>query len=358
MEQRSKSRSIAILIHILVWGVFGLAIFYYLPFFSGIDLPREFWIRQFTTFCLLVVAFYFNAFVLVPVFLLKNHKGYYFAIILGIVIGIVLIDGWGTRIFNLRYLFENNSQRRVIRQVFMRGGSNMLNMLTLAIFALVLGISTSLTVMQHWQKDKQRREELEKEKVRSELSFLKAQINPHFFFNTLNNIYVLTQVDAAVAGKAIHQLSRMMRYLLYEIQQGQTLLSQEIDFLRDYISLMQLRLTEAVTVSLVTPSVLQDMPIAPMMLLPFVENAFKHGVSATRGSHIDIEVQQRNSLLDVTIKNSIMKDKSVRFDTNSGIGMANTRRRLDLLYPGKYTLTINEQNAGNEYTVHLILDLS
>jgi sensor histidine kinase YesM len=221
----------------------------------------------------------------------------------------------------------------------------------------VLVIGTSITVIQKWQKDKQEREDLEKDKVSSELSFLKAQINPHFFFNTLNNIYALTKVDADEAGKAIHQLSRMMRYLLYETQQGQTMLSQEIAFVKDYIGLMQLRLTDAVKVDFEAPDNLTDRPMAPMLLLPFVENAFKHGVSTTHESHINIVILQRGNLLDFMIKNSIMKDKSISLDTNSGIGLVNTRRRLDLLYPGKYTLANGGLDNGNEYTVHLILDL-
>ncbi len=228
----------------------------------------------------------------------------------------------------------------------------------LIISGLVVGVSTFITVIQKWQKDKQVREELEKDKVSSELSFLKAQINPHFFFNTLNNIYALTQVNADEAGKAVHQLSRMMRYLLYETQQGQTMLGQEIAFVKDYISLMQLRLTDVVKVVFDVPSHLMDMPMAPMMLLPFVENAFKHGVSATQKSHIYILVLQKGSVLDITVKNSVMKDKSISLDTNSGIGLLNTRRRLDLLYPGKYKLDICELTTGNEYTVHLMLDLS
>jgi sensor histidine kinase YesM len=232
------------------------------------------------------------------------------------------------------------------------------DVLLLAIIALVIGISTSVTAIQKWQKDNHAREELEKDKVTSELSFLKAQINPHFFFNTLNNIYALTVVDSEVAGKAIHQLSRMMRYLLYDTQQGHTMLSQEIAFVKDYISLMQLRLTDVVKVTIDTPAGLKDLPLAPMIFLPFVENAFKHGVSATQHSHIDIVFVQSDKVLDLTVKNSIMKDNSVSLDTNSGIGLVNTRRRLDLLYPGKYTLDINEENAFNEYTVHLVLDLS
>jgi sensor histidine kinase YesM len=227
-----------------------------------------------------------------------------------------------------------------------------------AIIALVIGAGTSITATQKWQKDKQKREELEKDKVTSELSFLKAQINPHFFFNTLNNIYALTQVDANVAGKAIHQLSRMMRYLIYDTQQGHTMLSQELAFVKDYISLMQLRLTDVVTINVDEPPVLKDMPLAPMIFLPFVENAFKHGVSATQKSYIDIIILQKDNMLDLTVKNSIINDNSISLDTNSGIGLVNTRRRLDLLYPGKYKLDINESKAGNEYTVHLTIDLS
>ena len=363
--QRVYSKPIGVMAHILVWAVFGLAIFYYQPFFSGIDIPYQFWIRQTIVLSLLVIAFYVNSSVLVPKFLLKNHTGYYFVIIIGIVVAIVFINGWADRALNLHQLFEEAFHKRAVQQGFKHHGppkpggrGNMVDTLTLTIAALVLGISTSMSTIQKWQKDKQEREELEKDKVTSELSFLKAQINPHFFFNTLNNIYALTIVDGEIAGKAIHQLSRMMRYLLYDTQSGHTMLSQEIAFVKDYISLMQLRLTDAVQVNIDTPSNLKDLPLAPMIFLPFVENAFKHGVSATQQSHIDIIIWQKGNKLDLTVKNSIMKDNSVSLDTNSGIGLVNTRRRLDLLYPGKYKLDINEQNAANEYVVHLILDLS
>ncbi len=347
------------MIHILGWSVFGLAIFFYLPFFSGIDIHYTFWIRQAITLGLLVVAFYVNSYILVPRFLLNNRAGYYFVIIIGIIIAIVLLDGWSEPALNLRQLlFDEAFLKRVMKQILAHRGENILQVFTLVISVLVLGISTSLATISKWQKDRQRREELEKDKVTSELSFLKAQINPHFFFNTLNNIYVLTQVDADMAGEAVHQLSRMMRYLLYETHQGQTQLSQEIAFVKDYISLMRLRLTDAVKVNIETPPHLLDMPMAPMLLLPFLENAFKHGVSTTQQSHIDILILQRGSELDITIKNSVMKDNSVSLDTSGGIGLANTRRRLELLYQAKYTLEICALNADNEYTVHLILDLS
>ena len=237
--QPIKSKLITILVHVLVWVVFGIAIFFYHPLFSGIDIPKQAWITQGVTLILLVLAFYTNVAVLVPRFLLHNQFVYYFATIIALVAAVVFINRWVAYALETRHLFPGR---------IMPSPRMLIDRPTIIISALVLVIGTSLAVIRKWQKDKQEREELEKDKVSSELSFLKAQINPHFFFNTLNNIYALTQSDAAEAGKAIHQLSRMMRYLLYDTQQGQTSVRQEIAFVKNYISLMQLRLTDVVKV--------------------------------------------------------------------------------------------------------------
>jgi len=361
--QSSYIKLIGVMVHALVWAVFGLAFFYYQPVISDFEIPYQFWIKQTLELSLLVITFYLNSFVLVPRFLLRNHRAYYFVIIIGIVIAIVFTN----RSLDKAY---TASQERIWRKDAeqlrhpgpprfipgRRGGPGIT--LTVTITALVVGIGTAMTAIQKWQKDNQERKELEKDKVTSELSFLKAQINPHFFFNTLNNIYVLTAEDPKVAGEAIHQLSKMMRYLLYDTQQGKNMLSQEIAFVKNYISLMKLRLTDVVKINIDTPASVQDMPLAPMILLPFVENAFKHGVSATQPSFIDIVIFQKDKVIDLTLTNSIRKDNSVSLDTNSGIGLINTRRRLDLLYPGKYKLDISEPNSASEYTVHLVIDLS
>ena len=353
---KSKSRLITILTHVLIWGIFGM-IYFFQPLTFNIVVPYQLWIKQFTILGLLVIAYYSNAFILVPQFLLKNNTGIYFTFIVCIAAFIVLANIYVDEWLNIRQLMEAAFHRSGPPKHH-KGRDHGWDFAMVAIIALVIGVSTSVTAIQKWQKDQQEREELEKDKVTSELSFLKEQINPHFFFNTLNNIYALTQVDAEVAGKAIHQLSRMMRYLLYDTQQGHTMLSQELAFVKDYISLMKLRLTDVVKINFDEPTKLTDKPVAPMIFLPFVENAFKHGVSATQPSHIDIVILQKDGVLDLTVKNSIINDNSVSLDTNSGIGLVNTRRRLDLLYPGKYKLEIDELNANNEYTVHLILDLS
>jgi len=212
--------------------------------------------------------------------------------------------------------------------------------------------------VQRGQRDAQIRQELEQEKLSTELSWLKAQINPHFFFNTLNNIYALTLLDGDEAREAIHRLSRMMRYVLYDTQSRTAPLSQELLFVRDYIDLMQLRLTDNVQVHYDTPHPLHEAPIAPMILLTFVENAFKHGVSALAPSYIRIVVRQPTpGTLEVEVRNPIFPDRPVALDENHGIGLVNTRRRLDLLYPGRHTLTATENSSEHEYYVHLTLTL-
>jgi len=354
--QLSKSKLITIIAHILVWVVFGIAIFFYHPLFSGIDIPLQAWLTQALTLGLLVVAFYINAIILVPRFLLKNSIVYYVAMLIAIILGIAVIIALVDRALTPQVPFTQ-SMGLLPRAPQLKPDMGIhIQRPVIIITALVLGVGTSITAIQKMQKDRQKREELEKAKITSELLFLKAQVNPHFFFNTLNNIYALTTIDGELAGKAVHQLSRMMRYLLYDTQAGHTMLSQEIAFVKDYISLMQLRLTDAVKITINTPPNLVDVPLAPMILLPFVENAFKHGVRSTQPGYIDISILQQDKKLNMVVSNSVIKDNSVSLDTNSGIGLVNTRRRLDLLYPGKYQLDIHERDA--EYNVNLALNMS
>jgi two-component system LytT family sensor kinase len=366
-EQHSYDKPSGVLIHVLMWVVFSLAFFYYQPITSGIGFPGQIWIKQIITLSLLIITFYLNSLVLVPKFLFRNQTVNYFLIVIAIIISTLFIQRWVDRAFSsnasLFSAFQDRNQatapgHRIPPRLKPYIRTRFADILTITISVLVVGISTTMTAIQKSQKDNQERKELEKDKITSELSFLKAQINPHFFFNTLNNIYVLTAVDPEVAGKAIHQLSKMMRYLLYDTQGGHTMLSQEIAFVRNYVSLMKLRLTDVVKINIDTPVNLQDMALAPMIFLPFIENAFKHGVSATQPSHIDIIISQKDKMLELTVNNSIMKDNSFSLDTDSGIGLENTRRRLDLLYPGKYKLEISDPFNSSEYTVHLVLDLS
>ncbi|MDP9048245.1 MAG: sensor histidine kinase, partial [Bacteroidota bacterium] len=304
---KSKSTLVTIMIHVLIWVVFGL-IYFFQPITWNIALPYQLWIKQSIVLGLVIIAYYLNSFVFVPRFLLKDRNGLYFLILILITPFIVAMSAYLDQWLNLHQLMDAAFHRgQPHHRGGVRGHGPDVGMMAAlgATVALVLGIGTSVTVIQKWQKDRQIHQEMEQDKISSELSFLKAQINPHFFFNTLNNIYALTHIDAETSRKAIHQLSRMMRYVLYDTQNGTTQLSQEIAFIKDYISLMQLRLTDVVKVDFQAPSLVKDMAVAPMIFLPFVENAFKHGVSATNPSLIDISVLQRDNILELKVVNTI-----------------------------------------------------
>ncbi|GAA4416645.1 histidine kinase [Nibrella viscosa] len=356
MTSFSLRQHVPWLIHILGWILLGFSLFMFQPLTWQVDLPYQFWEKQIIFFGLLVGLYYLNAQVWVPKLLFQNRISLFVGLVLLSIAVMVFLSKQIEMWLNLPELMHRAFHPEGGPRVQRKGVR--IDMFMLMTTALVLGISTSIRAVQKWQKDAQLRQELEQAKVSTELSFLKAQINPHFFFNTLNNIYALTLIDADMAREALHKLSRMMRYVLYETQNGTTLLSKEIDFVEDYMQLMQLRLTEKVNVQFDKPSPIRDVPVAPMLLLPFVENAFKHGVSALHSSRIYVGIKQYNGTLDMEVRNTVFTEKTLSLDQGSGIGLANTRRRLDLLYPDNYTLTVTEKNPDNEYAVHLSLHLS
>ncbi|QHV96767.1 sensor histidine kinase [Spirosoma endbachense] len=351
---RFSRRYVSLLSHVLGWGLLGYLLFFSQSFNSEIHLPDLFWVRQGIFFGLMVGTFYLNSQLLVPRFLLSGQTGRYLLVLAGIVISTLFILWCIETWFNLPILLHRAFHPDG------KGQPKFYGWIQPAVFTilLVLGISTSMALLQKWQTDTNLRLALEQAKTTSELSFLKAQINPHFFFNTLNNIYALTLLDVETAREALHRLSRMMRYVLYDTQAGTTLLSKELSFVGDYIQLMQLRLTDKVTVTLNSPNPLHDQPIAPMLLLPFVENAFKHGVSALQPSWITITLQQQQNKLLLDVRNTLFAEKTPSLEAGNGIGLTNTRRRLDLLYPDQYVLAINEHTPAGEYHVHLTLNLS
>jgi LytS/YehU family sensor histidine kinase len=219
---------------------------------------------------------------------------------------------------------------------------------------LLVGFSTSISITRIWQKDLLKSQQLVQKQLDSELSFLKAQIHPHFFFNTLNNIYSLTFIDVESSRASLHKLSRMMRYLLYETQNDRTSLFREIDFVKDYIELMQLRVNGHTTVKFEGPGTITDKAIAPMILLPFVENAFKHGIHSVKESRILVKIRQDNDLLILEVENTFFDRREQEID-DGGIGLSNTRRRLDLIYADQYRLHYGPDK--DKYSVRLELEL-
>lgn len=351
-----KSRSyITILLHVLLWALFAFILLFYHPLSWNIRLPVQFWVKQGLVLVILIAIFYLNSYLLVPRLLLKNKNFLFIIIVIAIaMLASPLVKELESKL-QLPLLMEQAVRKVGIPHLPKREEG--FDLFLIMMILLIVGISTSLTLIQKWQTDKQLRELLEKEKISSELSFLKAQINPHFFFNTLNNIYALTHVDVDASRKALHKLSRMMRYLLYDTQQGITSLSKELSFISDYIELMRLRLSDVVKVSFEKPTLTEELMLPPMLFLPYVENAFKHGLSTQEPAEISIAIGIKDHKLEMTVKNSIFKEQAALADHYGGIGLINTKRRLDLLYPGKYTFSAGKTESGNAFIVHLILIL-
>ena len=211
------------------------------------------------------------------------------------------------------------------------GGMFMFFLLNCIVAAIAIGI-------RHFIRTRQIRQQLKDEQAKhteAELAWLKNQINPHFLFNTLNNISSLTQIDPDAAQDAIAQLSDLLRYAMYETNKKTVPISGEVEFMRNYISLMKLRCNEKTEVK-TTFDIAQDVEIAPLLFISLIENAFKHGVSSSRSSMIDIHLEQKDGSIVFACDNTnYPKDDADR--SGSGIGIENTRRRLDLMYADHYS---------------------
>jgi two-component sensor histidine kinase len=360
------------LIHVLAWGLLALTLLVFQPMSGHITLPVQFWVKQGVLLLLWMVAFYLTAYVSVPRLLLRGHTGWFILALIGTAAAIQLLSRGLENMLHLPELLreafkaaggvvpsEAHHRAGAALAARPRGGRGpRFDLVTMLITLLVLGIATAFTVVQHWQREAQLRVQIDQQRTEAELSLLKAQINPHFFFNTLNNIYSLTLIDGERARAALHRLSRMMRYVLYDTAAGHAQLSQEVAFIQDYITLMQLRLTDRVQVVFEHPEPVREVLIAPMILLPFVENAFKHGVAATQASRIIISLKQPTAdRLEIEVRNTLVPRASTDLAGSNGIGLVNTRRRLDLLYPGRYALHVTERTPENEFDVQLALQV-
>lgn len=351
MQPEKSKKGLTIFLHIAAWIVLGFIVLFYPPLSWSFNVPSSFWLKQLINLFILVGAFYLNARVLAPRLLLNGKVTLFVAWSVAWVVLILVLARVIEVQLQVNEAFAASATRKSHKSVFS------LDVYLFMVILLVLMISTSLAVIERWQADSRKQELIEKQHITSELSLLKAQINPHFFFNTLNNIYALTYSDVPVSREAILKLSRMMRYVLYETIQDTAFLSKEISFIKDYIELMKLRLHALTSVSFHETSPEHEYEIAPMLLLPFIENAFKHGSSAMEKADIRIDLYVHERKLILKVINDIHQDKDVLTMESGGIGLINTQRRLNLLYPEKHSLVVDEDRAANTYSVVLEIDL-
>ena len=206
------------------------------------------------------------------------------------------------------------------------------------LYLLVALVCVAIRMTGEWYLAESRRKDLEKSRTEAELQNLKSQLNPHFLFNTLNNIYSLIQLDPQRAQDAVHDLSQLLRYVLYDSAQASVPVEKEMTFLRDYIALMRIRLPRHVDLDVSFPEAPSSREIAPMLFISPIENAFKHGVSHDEASFIEIHIDETESALVCDIRNS-NHPKADDDRSGSGIGLKNLEQRLEMIYPGRYAYT-------------------
>jgi len=215
------------------------------------------------------------------------------------------------------------------------------------------GIAAAIKLTKHWYAKEQRNHQLQQENITSELQLLKAQVHPHFLFNTLNTIYSYTQLIAPDASKMIMGLSQLLRYMLYECKEAFVPLSKELAMLKEYMQLEQSRYGDRLDMSIELPDDTEGHQIAPLLLLPLVENCFKHGTSQVlEQPWINLQVQLHKGCMKMKLMNVKHPDTEPSI---GGIGLENVRKRLELLYPGKYELHLVDEE--DLFVVNLKLEL-
>ncbi len=340
--------------HVLVWLLL-LSVVMSLPLLVKDPLAERLYpiylYRVGAHFMLLVGLFYFNAAYLIPRYLFRQRPRLYALLILLTILGVQLFDLWIDRTFGLtRYgLGSTPPSNPALSQQF-----DPFYLFSWLWAFLTAGVSTSLTVTQQWLRDAVARQAMEKERLSSELRTLKTQINPHFFFNSLNTIYALTEANPPFAKVAVHRLSKVMRHVLRETERESITLSEEIAFMQHYVELMKMRLPAYVQVQYSFPEPGTDLRVPPLLFIPFIENAFKHGVGVDKQSLIRIQMKQSGTRLHLQVSNPNASGRPVAPAGGNGAALTDVRRRLQLLYPGRHALRI--EDGGADYLVDLTID--
>lgn len=333
-----------ITIHVIAWTLLLFA-----PFFSVFQVVKS--ITQstdntvFIPFIVLglvmIFIFYFNYFILMPKFLLTKKYWIYFAtftLSIAIAIGIsgLIFSGFG---FNPETLITANPFLAKISPIVKTNTTLMLFISIVASISLVLN---------------DRLKQVEEEKLAAQISSLKSQINPHFLFNTLNNIYASAIDTSPQTADMVEKLSEMMRYTLKNTQEDFVYLEDEINYIHNYIDLQKIRLDKNVKISLSMLGDFSELRIAPMLLICFIENAFKHGINSEEESNIKITMATDESIFQLLVVNNKVNTQTDTTE-HSGFGIKNTKNRLELIYPSKHILMIKETDTDFTASLHINL---
>ncbi len=339
---KTNNKTIGVLLHVLFWTMILLA---------TIIPERNTGSNSFSIIVETVnVAFYafiiyFNLFYLFPKYLKGRSLRVY---IIALILSVLLLTPIKGAVLYLLHYGDDTYRRQIILN---------LHYTFLSTF-FVAGASTIFKILVEWLKFQREKQKLEKEIMQSELKFLRSQINPHFLFNTLNNVYSLALIKSDKTPDVILKLSEILRYMLYECNEPKVKLSSEVKYIENYLALEKLRQNKTVNIEFTQEGEIKDQVISPLLFTPFLENAFKHGVNKVldnkcvkiylkvNGNNVFFSVENTKPDIDVE---ELMKSPG-------GIGLANVKKRLNILYPGKYKFDI--ENTKTSYKIELSLELN
>jgi len=336
----------------------GLLLFLILPIFV-FDRENEraiFWMYSYYfQLIFMTVAFYVNYLVIVPRFFFSKKKIYFWGSMLLFVIVLLATSQYFYNVLAFDSLRPDAPpgdgmipQRNAL-------GLHPKLVDNFFLMVVVLGFSSGMAIIQELRKNETKQKEIERVKVDTELAFLKNQISPHFFFNALNNIYALIAIDSSKAQDSVEKLSGLMRYLIYDSDIKVVDIKKEFDFVHNYIELMKQRLTSKVNLQVNIDRQLPDRHIPPLLFIPFIENAFKHGISYREESFITISFKVTNDSIIFECKNSIPESNRATENEEGGIGIVNIKKRLELIYGDRAQLEIQDKNK--QYAVLLSIPL-
>lgn len=294
-----------------------------------------------------MVIFYGHTHVLIPRFLAKNLYRAYLGRLISLFFIITLFESWIDDFLVKMFYPEKSipfwSEHFGVNAFF-------------HLFILIASYTYKFSI--DWNNNRHLQIQLKEEKLSAELALLKSQIHPHFLFNTLNNLFALARKEQAFrTADGITRLAELMRYMIYEMDVEVTTLEKEVAYLQNYISLQSMRFDENDLVDIIfeCDEIRENIIIAPMLLVAFVENAFKHGISLEKTSYIHVYLKANDGNILFSVKNSLPTISTDKKDMGSGIGLINIRKRLEILYPSRHQLEINENE--NDFEITLIIDL-
>jgi two-component sensor histidine kinase len=347
---RTNTKYRYMILHLLCWAVLIVVPLFFHSSNDDWSVVWNRYARWLGNILAYIMVFYLNYLWIVPRFLLKKKdwKLFILANLLVIIVGLLAMDLWHWCAVQLLPEINNGRPKRIPTKIPRYFWS-------VVIFIMVIALAVAVRMIQHWQHIEEARQEAETARAEAELSNLRNQMNPHFLLNTLNNIYALIAFDQDKAQTAVGELSKLLRHVLYENQQDFVPLYKEADFIRNYIELMKIRVTDNVKIDTninVQPN--DATPVAPLLFISLIENAFKHGISPQGSGEIKIDLNQVDGDITCEIHNTCYP-KRENDKSGSGIGLEQVSRRLELMYPDRYTWEKGKTPDGKEYYSKIII---